>query len=145
MKKINISFPKKKLAIITALIIGVILIYLFASTLTGPNALELYFEDGDVVEPNDSNTLIVDYTNIFDRDISTLEIEVKSIHQQGITFPENRTAYEENIAKGQLRQFKFPVELEGLRQGSTYAFEVTASSDIEDVTKRVSLRIKGGD
>jgi len=69
---------------------------------------------------------------------------VRAIHPHGINFPVTQSDYEENIGKDQVRVFKFPVTIHGLREGSTYAFEVTARTPDEESQQRISLKIEGG-
>lgn len=147
MRKPRIPKPNAKMSILLASVIGIIILFFALSSFTGPSTLDLYFEGGNTVKAQDSKTLIVEYRNNFGKDLKTLDVEVEPVHdvEDRINFPMGNTAHEEMIGKGQRRRFQFPMTFQGLRKGSTYAIEVKATTPEENVTKRISIEVKGGE
>lgn len=134
---------KRTIVTIVAIVLTVLLLASFIAYLR-PNTLNTYFSEGNTAEPSDSKTLVVEYRNLEGRDVDHVNISVRAIHPHGINFPVTQSDYEENIGKDQVRVFKFPVTIHGLREGSTYAFEVTARTPDEESQQRISLKIEGG-
>ncbi len=144
MKKPRICPKKKTCLFIVAIAAAIAILFLAINPTLQPTTLNLYFKGGNTIQTNDSGTLVVEYQNTLGRDIETLDIQVKPIHntEEEIKLPEKDTEHEEQIGKGQLRQFQFPVSFTGLREGSTYAIEVKAITPQENVSKRISVKVE---
>jgi len=140
------KFKKPKLigGIAAIIIIAVITLYFFLPTLTGPGALTLYLEEEQPVEPNQEVNLIVEYRNTLREDVEEVKIQVEPISKEKIEIIGESEKIESRVGAGQLRQFRFPVNLKNVTRGSTYAIEVSAITTQEEFTERISIKIDGG-
>jgi len=136
--------PKLIGAIVAIIAVIAITLYFFLPTLTGPGALTLYLEEEQPVEPNQEVNLIVEYRNTLREDVEEVRIEVEPIAKEKIEIIGENEKIESRVGAGQIRQFRFPVNLKNVTRGSTYAIEVSAVTPQKDFTERISIKIDGG-
>lgn len=147
MRKPRIPRPRLRTTLLVASIALIVVVMFFIfSSMTKPQALDLHFKGGKTVKTEGERTLVVEYKNTRGRDIPYLNIEVEPVHKSGekINIVKPRD-HEKMIGKGQIRQFEFPVVFQDLREGSTYAIEVRSITPHSNITKRISLKVEGGE
>ncbi len=138
----KIKEPKIIATIAIVIILGVTSIYLATSALSAPGPLETYIKETQPVGKEDNVTLIVEYRNTLEEDVREVNIEVEPIAKDKIEVVGENEVTEENIGKGQLRRFEFPIRLKDVTSGSTYAIETKAKANGNEFTSRTSIEIE---